>query len=182
MSKTLSAAAAFALLASASFAQTAPEAPPRVTNGQTFGAWTVTCEAVAVNETACVLNQNLLRSSDNVFLAQMMAFWSADGSKRYLVARVPLGVYLPSGFAIRAETSEDVIPFDWQACSPTLCEALVELDDKLMTTLTAPDTTIVGSYRPNLLTEPVIFRFGMTGAEAGLAALKPAPLDAAAEK
>lgn len=179
MSKILSTAAAFAMLATSSFAQTAEEAPQRVKNGQMFGAWTVACEAVAMNETTCVLNQNLLRSADNVFLAQMLAFWSGDGSKRYLVARVPLGVYLPSGFAMRAEADEDVIPFVWQACSQTLCEALVELDDDMLTSLTAPDITIVASYRPNMQSEPVIFRFGMTGVQDGMAALKPAEVEVA---
>ena len=181
MSKILSMAAAFAMLATTAIAQTAETTPQRVVNGQTFGAWTVTCEAVAMNETACVLNQNLVRSTDNVFLAQMMAFWAGDGSKRYLVARVPLGVYLPSGFAMRAETNEDIIPFDWQACSQTLCEALLELDDEMLANLTAPDTTIVASYRPNMQAEPVIFRFAMTGAQDGLEAIKPPAADAKPE-
>lgn len=179
LSATLTATltAALALFASAALAQTGDEPATRIANGQTFGAWTVTCEAIAVNETACILNQNLLRSSDNAFLAQMLAFWSADGSQRYLAARVPLGVYLPTGFAMRIDDSEEVIPFVWQACSQTLCEALIEIDDTMLADLTAPDTTIVASYRPNLVTEPVVFRFGMGGADTGLAALKPATAD-----
>ena len=66
--------------------------PMRIANGTRFGAWRVNCEAIAVNETACVLSQRLVRTSDNVFLAELLAFWSGDGSKSYLAARVPTGV------------------------------------------------------------------------------------------
>jgi invasion protein IalB len=135
-----------------------------------------------VNETTCALNQTLFRSSDKAFLAQMLAFSSGDGSKRYLLARVPVGAYLPSGFAMRAESDEDVIPFVWQACSQTQCEALVELDDDMLAKLSAEDTPIVASYRPNMQSEPVVFRFAMTGAKEGLEALKPTAADAAEPK
>ena len=52
---------------------TATAAPVR--NGARFGAWTVTCEALGVNETACVLSQTLVRSSDDRFLAEILAFF-----------------------------------------------------------------------------------------------------------
>ncbi|MCT4556459.1 MAG: invasion associated locus B family protein [Pelagimonas sp.] len=152
----------------------------RVANGQRFGAWTVTCEAIAVGETACVLSQRLVRSSDNAFLAELLAFRAADGKQTYLSARVPNGVYFPSGFAIKpdaSDTSEDTAEddgrydFSWQACTRDLCEALLELDEAKLSALSAEGTTVIGGYRPSLGVEPVIFRFDMSGVTPGLEAL-----------
>ena len=151
----------------------------RVANGQQFGAWTVLCEALAVNETTCVLNQRLFRSEDRVFLAQVVAFWSGDGQKTFLSARVPVGVYLPAGFAIRPEAGgeEDVITFTWQACSAQLCEALAELTDEQAALLAADSGTVIASYRPGVQAQPLVFRLSMAGLPDGLAALRPATAD-----
>lgn len=173
---TAATTACLTLLAPALSAQDSSDTPARVTNGQQFGAWTVACEALAVNETTCVLNQRLFRSEDRVFLAQIVGFWSGDGERRYLSARVPVGAYLPAGFAIRAEdgTEEDVIAFTWQACSEQLCEALIELQDDQIAALGAEGSSVVASYRPGVQAEPLVFRLSMTGLDAGLTALRPA--------
>lgn len=146
-------------------------APSRVANGQRFGAWTVTCEAIAVNETACVLTQRLVRSEGNSFLAEVLAFWSADRSKAYIAARVPNGAYLPSGFAMQVDGSKDRMDFVWQSCSSDLCEALIEVAPDKIETLSNGGEMLAG-YRPNLRSEPVVFRLGMDGLFEGLTALK----------
>lgn len=147
----------------------------RVTNGQRFGAWTVGCEAIAVNETTCMLNQQLLRASDQAFITQMLAFWDGKGEKRYLSVRVPTGVYLPAGFAMRAEDSEEVTEFVWQTCGRDLCEALIELTDEVVAVVDREEpVTMVASYRPTITADPVVFRFALAGLGSGLQALKPA--------
>lgn len=143
----------------------------RIANGTRFGAWTVTCEALAVNETACVLSQRLVRSSDNAFLAELLAFWSADGTRSYMAARVPNGVFFPSGFAFKKEADEEQQQFVWQSCARDLCEALLEMDMDTVKDLEAAESLIAG-YRPSLQSEPLVFRMSMDGAEAGLMALK----------
>lgn len=155
------------------FAQDAESS--RVANGQKSGAWTVGCEAIAVNETTCMLNQQLLRASDQAFITQMLAFWDGKGEKRYLSVRVPTGVYLPAGFAMRAEDSEEVTEFIWQTCGRDLCEALIELTDEVVESVDREEpVTMVASYRPTITADPVVFRFALTGLNAGLQALKPA--------
>ena len=67
--------------------QATEEAPRRVANGERFGAWTVQCDAIAVNETVCVLSQQLVRRSDRAFLAQLLAFSNGDGTRRFIAAR-----------------------------------------------------------------------------------------------
>jgi invasion protein IalB len=148
---------------------------PRVANGTAFGKWSVTCEALAVNETTCVLTQRLVRTADNAFLAEFLAFWSADGATRYVAARVPTGVYLPAGFVLRPETDPegDELAFVWQSCGRDLCEALIVLDDDMATRLEAAENLLAG-YRPNLLSEPAVFNLSFAGLDAGLAALRPA--------
>lgn len=146
----------------------------RIANGTAFGSWFVACEALAVNETTCVLSQRLARSTDKAFLAEFLAFWSADGTKRYVAVRVPNGVYLAAGFALRpeAEPEGNELGFVWQSCGRDLCEALIELDDATGKRLTGADTLLAG-YRPSLLAEPAVFSLSFAGLDEGLAALRP---------
>ncbi|WP_280842543.1 invasion associated locus B family protein [Sagittula salina] len=144
-----------------------------VSNRQSFGAWTVACEALGMNRTACVLNQTLSRDTDQAFIAQMMAFWSADGQKMYLAARVPMGAYLPSGFAIRAEAKDEAVPFVWQSCQGKICEAMREVDSEMLDELELDNGAVLGSFRPRLGMDPIVFRFSMEGLREGLAALHP---------
>lgn len=148
-----------------------PVAVERIANGTRFGAWTVTCEALAVNETACLLTQRLVRSSDNAFLAEVLAFWSGDASQAYLAARVPNGVFFPSGFAVKPEGVEEQTQFIWQSCARDLCEALLELDAATLEKLEAAESLVAG-YRPNLRADPLVFRMSLEGAKEGLDALK----------
>lgn len=145
-----------------------------VQNGQAFGDWAVNCSAVAVGQTACVLQQQILRSEDRAFVAQLLAFRTPDHSKTFLSARVPVGVYFPAGFAIRPENSDEILRFVWQSCGRDLCEAAVEIDAETLAKLTAEGTTILGAYRPNIQAENFVFSFSMTGAAQGLDALKRA--------
>lgn len=175
---SLASAAFFAsatLLTASTSAMAQDDGAARIVNGQKFDAWTVSCEAIAVNETTCMLNQQLLRASDQAFITQMVAFWDRAGEKRYLSVRVPTGVYLPAGFAMRVEDNEDITEFTWQTCGRDLCEALIELDDDLLAAIDGEEpVTMIASYRPAITAEPVVFRFALTGATAGLNALKPA--------
>jgi invasion protein IalB len=142
----------------------------RVVNGQRFGAWAVQCEAVAINETVCVLSQRLVRSSDRAFLAEIIAFQTKDASKSYVAARVPLGVHFPSGFSVKPAGEGQQVPFVWQSCSQTICEALLEVDAAMISRLESAEQ-LVGGYRPGLQAEPLVFRMSVKGLSEGLTAL-----------
>lgn len=153
-------------------AATTNVAPSRVANGTRFGQWMVSCEALAVNETACVLAQRLSRSSDGAFLAEMLAFASADGSRLFLGARVPNGVYLPHGFAVKpAQGEADETRFVWQSCSRDLCEAMIEVSADELAALEDAEGGLIAGFRPGLLAQPVVFSLSLAGASEGLAAL-----------
>jgi len=156
--------------------------PARIANGTRFGQWVVSCEALAVNETACVLTQRLARASDGAFLAEMLAFASADGTRRYIGARVPSGVYFPHGFAVRpAEGEAEETRFVWQSCSRDLCEALIELTEEELEALEGAEGGLIAGYRPGLLAQPLIFTMSVEGAGAGLDALAASAGAGAAE-
>ncbi len=170
---------ALAALAIAGSASAQDPAPERVANGATFGAWRVTCEALAVNETACVLTQRLSTRDGGQFIAELLALPrpDADGGA-YIAARVPNGVYFPSGFALRPVTGDgepeaNETRFVWQSCSAQLCEALVELDAAALEVLEGAEGLIAG-YRPGLGQEPLVFRLSVAGAAEGVAALSGA--------
>lgn len=174
-SKVFGALALCVMASTSAFAQEtdAAVATPVVANGAQFGAWVVNCEAVAVSQTACVLSQRLVRSSDNAFLAELLAFQSADGKRSYLAARVPNGVFFPSGFAFKAEEGDERQEFSWQSCTRDICEALLETDIDSITKFEELGSVIAG-YRPNLRTDPVVFRFSLEGAVSGLEAIRAA--------
>ncbi|WP_407493629.1 invasion associated locus B family protein [Pseudooceanicola sp. MF1-13] len=159
------------LIAGLGTAQAQNASPDRVANGTRFGAWTVSCEALAVNETACVLSQRLVRRADNVFLAELLAFQSASGDREFLIARVPNGVYLPAGFAMKpAEGEAEETRFVWQSCNNDLCEALIELTPEKTESLEAAERLVAG-YRPRLGAEPLVFALSLSGLQDGLTAL-----------
>ncbi len=149
-------------------------AAQRLVNGTQFGGWTVSCEALAVNETVCVLSQRLVRAGDGGLLADLLAFISADEPAAWVAARLPNGVFFPSGFSLRADDadteSERIVSFEWQSCSPEICEALVQLSPD-----TARDFDVledwVAAYRPAIDADPLVFRMDPSGLEEGLSAL-----------
>jgi invasion protein IalB len=159
--------AATTMLATAAPLLAQTEAPR---NGQRFGNWVLNCEAVGVNQTVCVLTQRFVRTADQAYLGDLLAFANREGDKLYLAARVPVGAYLPSGFSIRPEASEEQTVFVWQTCTPQICEAVIELTADQITALEGAGD-ILGGYRLALGAEPVVFRFQMAGVTEGLAAL-----------
>ena len=145
-----------------------------VANGQKIGAWNVTCVAVAVGQTNCTLTQRIMRATDNAFVADLVATRNAEDAT-YVVARVPVGVFLPNSFAMRNaenETEEDVIEFIWQACNREVCEALVQLDEEQISTLSTDSVTMVGAFRPSAQSEPFVFQFSLNGMIEGLDAIR----------
>jgi invasion protein IalB len=139
-------------------------------NGTRFGDWTLSCEALGPAQTVCVLRQTLVETGgdDERFLVELLAFPSPDGARTWIAARVPLGVHLPSGFALRAGDDDPPLRFDWQSCSRDLCEALLALDDA-----SALDgVEVIAGYRPAPGAGPAVFRVGMAGLADGLAALR----------
>lgn len=161
----------------------APSAPasaagePRLVNGARFGAWAVACEAVAVNETACILTQKLIAKADNRFLAEMVLVRPKGEARVILAARVPIGVHFPSGFVMKPEKSEERSALVWQSCNRDICEAAIELSAEKLAELETGGGATAG-YRPNARSEPVVFRIAFEGAGQGLDSLQRATLPA----
>lgn len=139
-------------------------------NGTRIGSWTVACEAIAVGVTKCALSQRLVRTDDNSFLVELLALWNEDLDKRLLIARVPTGAYLPSGFVMGLGDGKDQKTFAWQACGAQVCEALLELDDATLGDIGALEEVTVG-YRPSVQVEPLVFKIVVDGLSDGLAQL-----------
>ncbi|MFT6451796.1 MAG: invasion protein IalB [Halocynthiibacter sp.] len=148
-------------------------APSRIANGASFGQWLVRCDALAVGETVCYLSQKIVRTQDQAGVAELLAFWNPDFTISYVIARVPNGVFLPSGFAMKDQASEERHDFVWQNCTPALCEALAEMPIAKIEALEAAETVIAG-YKPNRNAQDMLFQVKFAGASQGLTALKAA--------
>lgn len=155
----------------------APAVPEAATvvNGQKFGAWSVSCIAIAVGKTDCTLTQRVLRAVDKAFVADIVATRNPEGVS-FLIARVPVGVYLPTGFAMREAESDDegaVLQFTWQTCNREFCEAALQLEADQAQALSAEENAMVAAFRPSAQTEPFLFQFSLNGMAAGLDAVRP---------
>lgn len=137
-----------------------------------FGDWTVDCEALAKTST-CILQQSFKLSSDQSSVAQILLFWKADASKRYIAMRVPLGAYLPSGVEIRAEDEKAAQRLVWQSCIALGCDAVHDLSAERLQAFADNGGTALAGYVPALGQEPLVFKFSMAGAVEGLEALRP---------
>ncbi|SFE28324.1 invasion associated locus B family protein [Roseivivax sediminis] len=152
-----------------------PEPPDDVANGQSFGAWRVACQALTVNRTACTLSQRIRRSADNAFVADILALpqGSEDGGAA-IIARVPTGAHLPSGFVMRGAEGEAQHDFTWQVCGQDMCEALISLSAEEVAALEEAEGGVTAAFRPSVQAEPFFFRFSFAGAGEGLEALSGA--------
>lgn len=158
------------LVCSLSLPATAQE-PARI--GQSFGQWTVSCEAIGVGQTSCILEQSLYRREDGAFVAQALLFWNADGQQSYVGMRVPLGAYLPAGAEIRATAEAEPIRLAWQTCVQQFCEAVQLLSLERLETLAQGSGEMLGGYQPAIGREPIVFAFSMSEALEGMQALRP---------
>lgn len=169
--------AAAGALAATTFASAptalAQDTATRVANGARFGAWTVSCEAIAVNETVCVLSQRLVATEGQTFLAEFLAFNDAEEPVAYIAARVPNGVHFPSGLSLRGAEADEPLAFVWQNCSAELCEAILAVDAEVLGRIDIEAGAVAG-YRPRPGAEPRIFRLATNGLGEGLAALAKA--------
>lgn len=166
----LSVAGALALGLVAGGAAAQGERPQRLENGARFGAWTVVCEAIAVNETLCVLTQRLVASEGQGLLTELLAFNDAEAPQAYVVARVPLGVHFPAGFTMQRQGTETVLEFEWQSCTAQMCEAMLIVDADVLMALEGDDDVLAG-YAPAPGAAPLVFRVGTQGLGDGLSAL-----------
>lgn len=158
-----------ALLLTASLAP-APAVAEPLAVGTRFGAWQLGCEAVAVDETLCFLRQSLTRADTGAFLAELLALPEADGV--LLIARVPLGVHLPSGLNLW-DGSGAAIAFGWHACTTLLCEARLRLAAETLAQFDTDAAARLG-YRPAPGAAPLAFGLSLSGLAAGSAALRAA--------
>ncbi|MFC6589378.1 invasion associated locus B family protein [Sulfitobacter pacificus] len=171
---TLPASAQTSTKDDAAVAPSTPEAAV-VVNGQKFGAWSVSCIAIAVGKTDCTLTQRVLRSTDKAFIADIVATRNPEGQS-FLIARVPVGVFLPTGFAMREAESDDeeaVMQFAWQSCNREVCEAVLQIDADKVAALSTEENAMIAAFRPSAQTEPFLFQFSLNGMASGLDAVRP---------
>ena len=164
-------AALTGLMPNAAPAQTEPA---RVPNGAKFGAWTVQCQAPAVGESQCFLQQDLRRAEDQAFVATLVAFWGTgeEPAPSMMIARVPNGAFLPAGFGLKPDEESAPVSFVWQQCGRDLCEAAAAIPRETMQTLAQSDG-VIGGFRPQRGAQDLLFQVDMTGLVAGMDALNP---------
>ena len=90
-----------------------------------------------------------------------------------LLALTPLGVYLPSGVAIKIDEGEQ-IEMRMEACVQMGCEASLRVGDGLLTALKRGQTLVVG-FKGGPEEETVTVPASLTGITRGIEALDTKP-------
>jgi len=160
------------LICSCAFAPAA-YAQDRIANGARFQNWAVACEAVAVGETVCALVQQIINAQSQAPLAEFVALIGQTEEQVLLSARVPVGVWLPAAFTLRANSDDTPIEMVWQACDGRICEAVLPLDVETIAGFSTVEPMLVG-YIPSVGAQPLVFEVAFSGLETGLNALRAA--------
>ncbi len=148
---------------------------------QTYGQWTVRCEATATAAAReCIMFQNLvLRTGGQPVLQFAVGLAPADGTPT-VVLSLPLGIALPPGVAIRIDDGT-AAKFPVERCEPDGCRAGMKLRPATVKQLGAGDKLTItffdGERKP---IEMPLSLAGFTAAYQALAASRAAETAAAA--
>lgn len=132
-------------------------------NGATFDAWRVAC---ASNED-CVLEQELLRVSDNTSLIRAAAIKTLERGPSLMVS-VPWGVYLPHGVVMQIDGRKGR-RMGFETCNPAGCHLAVPLEGAVLKELQR-GLALKIQYS-DVTQQPLVLELSLIGFSAGYEAL-----------
>ena len=130
-----------ALLAAAVLTGAQKAAPAR--QGDRFGDWTLACEAPGPARIRCAAVQELTLEDGAARILRLTLGRLGARGEMALVALLPLGIYLPSGVALKVDGGRQ-IPMRMQTCARAGCEAALRVDAALLAALKRGRTLFVG--------------------------------------
>jgi len=144
--------------------------------GDKFGDWIFACKALGPEKTVCAIVQNIDYQTEQVqkrlltLTVRRLQSPESKTSKTILLARLPLGIFLPSGVAARIDETEQ-FPMFVQTCSQMGCEAVVELDKQKLRGMKAGKKLFIG-FKVQANSKVVTIPASLIGFSKGIAVLK----------
>lgn len=160
-----------AMLATCLAPLSAGSALAEVSNGATFGDWTVSCTAETSQRTTCALTQTIVTTEGQRFLTELgLNAVTEDGTDAVvMVMRTPSAMMLNVQPAFRIGEA-DPVTLNWRTCAGDFCTAVQVLSPEDLAAMRAAGSMIVG-YQSVTSETPVTFTVSLSGVTAGLSAL-----------
>jgi invasion protein IalB len=160
----------------------APLAPgelPAGVTSETFGAWTVFCQDTPEGKKNCSVTQDIKNPQDTAkVILSVIAGYNELAQRAFLVL-TPLGSNLSAGLEFNLPGDKPVA-FEFGACDPTSCNALLSVPDDKWPTMEAAGSFELAYTRADGVRVPVTIQ--LNGFSEAFAKLdKPAPVPAPAE-
>jgi invasion protein IalB len=137
--------------------------------GDRVGDWIFECIGIGVNQTRCLLTQRLVLENNQQEIMRLTLSTIGDSDQVLLTARVPLGIFLPSGVAARIDNGED-FQLTPTFCRQEGCEAQVILGPDLLDAMKRGNEILVG-FRQNPNSDTIVVPASLIGVSRGLSAI-----------
>lgn len=138
-------------------------------SGDTFGDWTVQCEAQEGGGSKCFISQNQVTPDTGNRVVNVNLGYIGPRDTPMLVAFLPLGIDLQAGAVVHIEPGQQV-PLSMQSCTVAGCRASATLDAKTFEDMRGA-TRIVIWVTPYGTDNWVDMPLSVKGLAAGLASL-----------
>lgn len=126
--------------------KTAHNAANTTTRG--FDAWTLTCAAPNARQKRCALTMRIRDKRNNHTILVLSVIRNRSG-KPVLAALIPPGVAVSPGISLSSESGLVVAKGNIVDCRPALCEAVIQLDEKIQTALATREKAMLEFVRSN---------------------------------
>jgi invasion protein IalB len=138
-------------------------------NGTVFGDWRLSCQATAVNETACSIAQTLTIGEQNNFLVEitLQEALIENTKKTIMAVSTPTNMNLTAQPGYRVGKAGETRALTWRTCNAKFCTASRLLGDDEVASLRAGTSFVLG-YHPIANKEPLVFQISLKGVSAGL--------------
>lgn len=155
-------------------AQQTDTAQQAAANGAIFGDWRLSCQAVAVNRTACAIVQQQTVTQTDAFVAAVRLQQVQDDSvmRILMTAITPTDMQLSLRAAYKIGQNGETLPMEWRTCNAQTCTATRLLEPAEVEALQRGTAAMILAYQPVGKAEPVGVSISLSGITAGLAALQ----------
>jgi invasion protein IalB len=136
-------------------------APPgQSTTTTNYGVWTSTCAPYSQAKGGCTLQLSIIDKASGVSVANLFVGRAPDGEK--LAITLPLNVLIMPGMAMTVG-SDPVRNFHYDTCLNQGCITAINLDAKLMASLSAAKQAKIDFAMPTKDRKPLSFTFSIAG-------------------
>jgi len=137
-------------------------------SSEKVGDWGLSCQNRPEKRNLCSMSQKILSKDNNEILMHVSVSY-ADGIESPIInIRLPLGINLPKGVAIKVGESSVSYPFIY--CDKNACYSVISVDESTLNLFSSHDKGTI--FFNDLNNQVLSLPFSLTGFSAALAQIK----------